>query len=438
MWRKLTHNWGLKLGSVIFAIMLWIIVTNINDPVLTYKVYNVPVTITNTDAITSKGEVYQVLDGTDKIDVVTITATRSIIDSLDDSNVIATADMNNLTMQNTIAIKLSTNKYSDKLESIAGNIDTVRLNVEDKKTVTMALTTTTSGDVGKGYQIGDISAEQNLVRISGPASVIDKVKKAAADVDVTGFTSEISTVVDIKLYDSDDKELSKESITMNISAVRVKVEILQTKSVPLSFKLSGTAASGYQANGVIDCNPDTITIAGKSSTIGKIESIAVSEEALNITGQAENMTTLVDVHDYLPTGVKLADGSFNGKVQVTVHIEKEEEKKLTLKNSSITVKGIPDGMTAEFVNNGEDDTGYDVTFSGLSSDIDKLSIDTVTAVADLDAYMKANGITELTTGVCSNVPVDLSYSGLTGTVETAEPMTVNIRLSETEGNKKNE
>ena len=57
MWRKLTHNWGLKLGSVIFAIMLWIIVTNINDPVLTYKVYNVPVTITNTDAITSKGEV---------------------------------------------------------------------------------------------------------------------------------------------------------------------------------------------------------------------------------------------------------------------------------------------------------------------------------------------------------------------------------------------
>ena len=95
-------------------------------------------------------------------------------------------------------------------------------------------------------------------------------------------------------------------------------------------------------------------------------------------------------------------------------------------------------MTAEFVNNGEDDTGYDVTFSGLSSDIDKLSIDTVTAVADLDAYMKANGITELTTGVCSNVPVDLSYSGLTGTLETVEPMTVNIRLSETEGNKKNE
>lgn len=438
MWRKITRNWGLKLGSVIFAIMLWIIVTNINDPVLTYKIYNVPVTITNTDAITSKGEVFEVLDGTDKIDVVTITATRSIIDSLDDSNVIATADMNNLTMQNTIAIKLSTNKYSDKLESIKGSIDTVKLNVEDKKTVTMALTTSTSGDVGKGYQIGDITTEQNLVRISGPASVIDKVKKAGVDVDVTGFTSDISTVVDIKLYDADGKGLSTDGITMNISAVRVKVEILETKSVPLAFKVSGSAAEGFQANGVIDSDPDTVTVAGKSSIVGKTESIQITEDALNITGQTENMTSTVDIHDYLPTGLKLADGSFDGKVKVVVHIEKEEEKKLTIVGSKITVKGIPDGMTAVLENKNDENDGYEVTFRGLASDVSKLSADTVTAVADLDTYMKNAGLDTLDTGLCSGVPVNFTCDGLTGQIETTAPVTVDIRLSETEGNKKNE
>ena len=438
MWRKITRNWGLKLGSVIFAIMLWIIVTNINDPVLTYKIYNVPVTITNTDAITSKGEVFEVLDGTDKIDVVTITATRSIIDSLDDSNVIVTADMNNLTMQNTIAIKLSTNKYSDKLESIKGSIDTVKLNVEDKKTVTMALTTSTSGDVGKGYQIGDITTEQNLVRISGPASVIDKVKKAGVDVDVTGFTSDISTVVDIKLYDADGKGLSTDGITMNISSVRVKVEILATKSVPLAFKVSGSATEGFQANGVIDSDPDTVTVAGKSSIVGKTESIQITEDALNITGQTENMTSTVDIHDYLPTGLKLADGSFDGKVKVVVHIEKEEEKKLTIVGSKITVKGIPDGMTAVLENKNDENDGYEVTFRGLASDVSKLSADTVTAVADLDTYMKNAGLDTIDTGLCSGVPVNFKCDGLTGQIETTAPVTVDIRISETEGNKKNE
>ena len=41
-----------------------------------------------------------------------------------------------LTMQETISIKLSTNKYNDKLESIKGNIDEVRLKIENKKTHT--------------------------------------------------------------------------------------------------------------------------------------------------------------------------------------------------------------------------------------------------------------------------------------------------------------
>ena len=113
MKNKLTKNWGLKLGSFLFAVALWIIVTNINDPVIPYKVSDVPVTIRNANLITDKGQIYEVLDGTDVIDVVTITAPRSIIDSLDKSNVVAVADMNDLTSLNTISIKLSTNKLGN-------------------------------------------------------------------------------------------------------------------------------------------------------------------------------------------------------------------------------------------------------------------------------------------------------------------------------------
>ena len=93
MKNRLTKNWGLKLGSFIFAAALWIIVTNINDPVTSLKVSDVPVTIKNAELITDNGQIYEVLDGTDVIDLVTITAARSIIDSLDESNVVAVADI---------------------------------------------------------------------------------------------------------------------------------------------------------------------------------------------------------------------------------------------------------------------------------------------------------------------------------------------------------
>ena len=251
MRNKLLRNWGLKLCSFLIAAVLWLIVTNINDPVGTFRVYNVPVTIQNADLITDSGQVYEVLDHTDVIDVVTISAKRSIIDLLDESNIIAVADMNELTNLNTIAIKLSTNKYNDKLESIRGNIDNVKLNIEDEKTKTLPLRTVTIGTVKEGYMIGDITTEQNLVEITGPESVVSQVKRAAATVNVSGFTNNIGTDSAIRLYDENDKIIDVGSIEKNISKVRVTVEILELKSVDIIWKTTGTPARGYLANGEI-------------------------------------------------------------------------------------------------------------------------------------------------------------------------------------------
>ena len=126
MRNKITKNWGLKLGSFLFAVTLWIVVTNINDPISSVQFSEVPVTIRNADLITERGQVFEVLDGTNTIDTVTVFAPRSIIDTLDKSNVVATADVAELSSLDTIAIRLSTNKYNDKLESISGNIDSVK------------------------------------------------------------------------------------------------------------------------------------------------------------------------------------------------------------------------------------------------------------------------------------------------------------------------
>ena len=118
MKNRLTKNWGLKLASFLFAAVLWVVVTNINDPIELIRFSNIPVTIINGDLITERGQIYEVLDNTDMIDNVIIYAPRSVIDTLSESNVVAVADMEELSSLDTIAIKLSTNKYNNKIESI--------------------------------------------------------------------------------------------------------------------------------------------------------------------------------------------------------------------------------------------------------------------------------------------------------------------------------
>ena len=74
----LTNNIGLKILSVISAILLWIIVVNIDNPVISRVYSGIPVEIINSSAITSEGKTFEVADDSDVITVV-ISAERSII-----------------------------------------------------------------------------------------------------------------------------------------------------------------------------------------------------------------------------------------------------------------------------------------------------------------------------------------------------------------------
>ena len=104
MRKKLTHNLGLKLASLVLAFILWFLVVQINDPKDTERFTNVQVKLINTELLEKEGKVYEVLDNTDKVSV-TVSAPRSIIDQMRASDIVAEADVSRLTDINTIAIR---------------------------------------------------------------------------------------------------------------------------------------------------------------------------------------------------------------------------------------------------------------------------------------------------------------------------------------------
>ena len=427
MIKKLTSNWGLKLASVVFAAILWFLITNINDPVVSQTFYDVPVTIKNTSLITENGQVYEVLDDTDVISTVKVYAPRTAIDSLSKDNIVATADVANMTSNYTIAISLSTNKYSNEIESISGSIDTVKLDVEDKATKTLALTATTSGTLEDGYIVGTVSTEQNLIRVSGPESIVSQIKSAVVDVDVTGFTSNIGTDADIKLYDEEGNVISEANLTLNITSVRVNVTILETKRVPIVYTITGTPASGYQLTGVIDSTPDTILIAGRSSALSEVDFIGVSDALLNVQGLTENLETTIDLTDYLPSNISFGDSDFNGIVSVVVHIEETKSKTVDLDVSSFTISNVPEGYQVTIVTGEEEgDTTQSITVSGLQAALDTATASTITGEIDMQEFMDSRELDNLVAGTYST-SVDLT---LPDGVSTSDSVSVQILITE--------
>ncbi len=412
--KRLMANWGLKIASLIFAMIVWFLVTNINDPIASVRYTNIPVTIKNGNLITDKGQVYTVLDGSDSIGSVTVYAPRTVIDSLTQSNIVATADIQNLSSLNTVSINVSTNKYSDKIDNIVLSSDVVKLNVERKASKGLALSATTSGSLSDGYVIGDVTTEQNMVRVSGPESFINSIARASVDVDVTGFTSNIGTDADVVLYNSDGEVLdpTAHGASMNIKTVRANVQILETKYVPVSYIVSGEPASGYALTGDVEVSPDQVLIAGRSSTIASVSEIRVEGEELDVTGENSTVTATIDLDSYLPTGISFGDSDFNGTASVIIGIAPITDRTIDVDIRNIAVISSMDGFDIVV-----DDSEYEtvsLTLQGLARDINSISASNVTGSVDIAQVMEDNNMETLKEGTYS---ADVTFNLPNGVTE---------------------
>ncbi len=395
MKKKLTANLGLKILAVLFSIAIWFIVININDPVDKSVFRHIPVEILNEDAVTDQGKVYEILDGTNVIDV-TVWAKRSILDTLREENIIATADMQEVNIMDTmVRIKLSTNKYNDKLESITSTTENMLVSIEDMKREQFVIEAVTVGEPEEGYMIGNISTDQNLVSVSGPESVVNQIDRAEVSVNVPGVSQDIRTDVTIRLYDKDNKIIENKNLKKSLDQVKVNIEILQTKRVPLSFTLTGEPADGYALTGVIESTPSTVLIAGKGNAIKNISQIDIPDSVLNVNGQTGNMTTVIDLKKYLPDNVAFAESDFNGKANVIVHIEREVTTEVGIPADDVAIRGVPEHMTGGFA---EATENIALTVKGLSNRVEGIQEGEITAVVDVAGFMAKNGLSELIPG----------------------------------------
>lgn len=423
--RKLTNNWSLKLFSLMAAFLLWLVVMAIENPEDRKTFYNIPVKLVNTEVLTDADMVYEIMDKTDVVRSVTIVAKKTIRDELSSSDIVAEADFSKLTVANTVEIRFYSLRYNEEITSISGSTEILKLNIEDKKTKRLTLAIETTGEVEGGYFINSVTADQNRIEVSGPESVVSKIVAARVRVDVTDSNSNISEYSDVILYDVDGKEVSKENISLSVYSVLVKVEILDTKTVPLHYEVLGTPAEGYIFTGEIDSTPHMVVIGGSTETLASVTTIMIPAEALNITGQAEDMKVNIDIKDYLPEGVVLADKNFNGKAEVTVYIEEEATKDLTLTPDKIRMLGVPAGYRIEL----EDTlTGRTVQLTGLKSEVDAIDAETFSGQILVTALMEERGWETLPVGVYE---AEVGFN-LTENVRLIAPLKVNISITKLE------
>ena len=392
MRKRILHNWGLKLLSLFIAVALWFVIIEFADPQESRTFRGVQVKLVNTELLEQENKAYEVLDNTDTL-TVTVRAPKSVIDLLRSSDIVAEADMSKLTEINTIPITYSVQNVDFDVDenSISGSRDVVKLSVEERMTKWVTVQAKTVGDVADGYIISSTTQDQTLIEISGPKSAVLKVHHAAIELNVTDATRDISASLETILYDIEGNPLNLPSVIKhgNTDYININVEVLATKEVPVEVQTRGVPADGYLATGVVECNTDSVLIAGKLGALANVSKVVIPAEDLDITGRTSSLIQTVMIKDYLPSNIKLADPNFNGRSTVTVYVEPIMSKTILLTENNIAILNFPVEYDLAFV---DDDIPYRVVVSGLDANISEVDIGDVQVSVDFAAWMTSQGI----------------------------------------------
>lgn len=367
MKNKIFNNFGLKILAVMFAFVLWLVVMNISDYSITIHVDKIPVTQLNGDALEELDKIYDVTKG-DTVDII-VKGRRSIVDELTPSDFIATADLSAMSITNTVQIAVK-----PKDESIADEIsitivdNTMQLSLEEKISVQLPVTFNVSGVPEEGYAVGEITSNPNIITIEGPKNTVKSITEAVVAIDVDGRDVGFSGEYAVKLYDAYGSEVKNSKLQISRENVYVNAKVCPKKTVRVEVETIGEVAEGYIA-GDIMYQPQTITIAGDREKINEISKIVVND--ISIDGLAKEYQATINLKNYLPEDVFIAQDSDD--VVVTVPIEKISDKKIKPTKDNITLTGKNNLYNYEIIMSDD----FEITVVGIKGKLDEINATTL-------------------------------------------------------------
>ena len=377
----LTNNLGLKLAAVVLAIILWLIVVNIDNPQTTIT-YTQTAQFTNEDIITENGKVYEILDNSNVIKFQ-VTGPRTIVEGLSVSDFTVTADLNKIDLSlGLVPVEVVANRYASKLQ-ITVKTTNVLVSIEDLKIQQFAVNATATGTPQQGYALGEVKCDPATITISGPESTLAKIDKVIASINIDGMYASRSQKIVPTILDEKGEPIVSSTITIEPSSVDVSAEILETKTVNIECEYEGSIKSGYSLVAV-ECLPETITVKGNSDALASVDKIVIPSSALGISLLEKDTEKTISIDSYIPEGVEIVDKD-NSSIVVRLTISGSTSRTLDVPIADLEVKGLKNGYNIEFEQN-----VIKVTLTGNEDVINKIEASDIRLSIDVSDEGEGN------------------------------------------------
>ena len=379
--KTLSNNLGYKILALVFAFVLWLMVYNTEDPTRT-ETMTISVSVINKESVENMNKYFEIAEGAGRI-TFSITAPRSVHEKLDERDFTAVADMEYLTideggMTGSVPIELKcTASNFDESVKLSTTTKTLTVKLETLMSKQFVISANAVGTVANGHALGAVTiTAPNVLKVSGPESVVNKVAAVVATIDVEDMSVNVTDTVVPILYDSQGQEIDATRLTLSNTTVNISANILKVKEVPITVKPSGNPATGHIITSILS-DPTTIQLKGSATVLNSISAIEIPSELVRVEGATDEVHATIDITDYIPYGAELVDKA-DATVEITVMLGRIREKMFSIATENIMVIGLPTDTAIKFVH-----SSIAVSISGLEDDVNILSSEMLSGSIDV-------------------------------------------------------
>lgn len=390
-----------RITCLIAAFGLWLYITNVDNPIATYKLTNVPVKLINVETL------YQsklaLLPGSQPTVTITLRGTASDYMSIKPEQFNLVADMSAYVLkkgENNIPVQVVASPNPDSIKIVNSDNLWVKVNLDDylEKTVPIKLNI---GDVQQGYFPMQPQLRMTDVIVSGAAKYVNMVDNVVAKCDLKNYTKDVSMTFPLQAINSSNNVIIND-VKLNPGFIDVTIPIKKVKTVGINIKTTGTLNKNVVLKSLTSA-PEKIDIAGDDNVLNGITNVDTKPVDLE---KLQNGTIKVPLA--LPSGVIAVNS--DSTVKVTVSMDKNIEKNLSL---DITVKNPGDGLNYTL-----SDTKVSLNVTGPESSINNLKPEDITCIVDLNSLAEGD----------YNLPVNITLpGGITKISSTPETVKVSLK-----------
>ena len=355
--KKLTRNLSLKIMSVLIGFLVWFILVNVGNPVSS-KSITIPgdkVELQNTAYVDSANMMCMQDDDPEPIRV-TITGERRLLTRITQANITLTADLQQAGSLDTnpVMVPITASCPGISPENIKVTPQYLSVRLEEKVTQEFLVNVNYgSSQPGKGYEVGSQTASPEKVKITGPKSLVNKIDKVNATVDVDGKTKDFTEEAELSIIDKNQDSFAGRMsyITIDNTKVIVTTKFWKIRTgIKIGVDYEGVPADGYQVESVTTV-PDTVSVAGTDEAL---ETLKQNENTLwlggtdiDISGESVDIEKKVSLKDALPEDIQLTSGT-SEDVWVKVSILPLGSHSYGLPSNQIEVKDLADDLQVTF------------------------------------------------------------------------------------------